>query len=74
MKRDDPDYGISEEEFSSSEDETESDWKFFLSFIVGWKIYLRWKNLSSIQVESHRDVGLALITTWLKKSKIQEAS
>ena len=29
MKRDDPDYGIPEEEFSSSEDETESDFENF---------------------------------------------
>ena len=30
MKRDDPDYGITEEELSVSEDETESDFENFV--------------------------------------------
>ena len=59
MKRHDPDYGITEEELSSFDHEIESDFENLVSE----------SRLLAVQ-----DVGLALITTWLRKSNIQKAS
>ena len=81
MKRHDPDYGITEEELSSFEDEKESYFENLVCPLSSGEKYSCDErtflvNESSLRESfaSCQDVGLALITTWLQKSNMQKAS